>query len=406
METPQVDGPCSAANGPSSSLNPTSSCTKVQCSKTFWRKPRNSVPKRDGDLVRSRGLVIIFDNREENAGRSGSIVSGPECEWLDLRSRPFWVLDWAVERATNVVNRPELPVRLRPYGGINFLRFPLEFCDDNLKSMAITWVAAILFITSCFSPIAFAQQSDFDLFDSPKDEPKPIPAPRSPPAPKPAVPNRSRREAPVIANATGTPTQGPAIDCSACLFPKPSISIRALHDSRNFGSTQNIVTFNLAGQFSLFMSNLLKSGPTSTSEWNLSEVSTAFYLFTPHWKNIGLVGLYTNTTGSNNATGKPGLFLRWFVNLRGMTAFVVPMIYGNDGSSSGRFHVLWSLGIERFQFSGSYSYVLSQPAFQTSRPALSFDVFRGVRLMILYDYNSLAAIPGGVQPGLEFVATF
>jgi hypothetical protein len=197
-----------------------------------------------------------------------------------------------------------------------------------------------------------------------------------------------------------------------CAIPLNSINLRFARDSRKYGVYQYTITLPTAAQFSFFVSSLFKSNPASPSrsEMDLTDAGTSFFLFTPYWHHLGLVGLYTDITGTSNNTGRGGFYYVWSGGSAKANGIIVPMIYpAAENNNKGRALVLWSATfLKRLVFTGSIAYIRTEPeATFSTRPVLGIEVAYGTRLGIAFDYNSsLARDKGGWQPGVEFVAAF
>lgn len=190
----------------------------------------------------------------------------------------------------------------------------------------------------------------------------------------------------------------------------PGALVRYTRNSRGYGMFQDVIQFPIPGSLSVVTITTLRSRRGANGEADLVDASTNNYLFSPHFLNLGLVGYYSDASGVGNNTGRGGLYYKWSVKslvVRGVALLMAFPIA--ERTDKGRGHALWAYSfLGRGSFSGSLTYIFkkNQSSFQM-RPQLGFDLFKGLRAIVVYDHNDrLERAKGALEPGLELLATF
>lgn len=231
---------------------------------------------------------------------------------------------------------------------------------------------------------------------------QPPPAPVAQPAPAPA-----KSALPLKTAEKKKKTKPKAQAKSKAVFDKPKAYIRFLHDSRDFGQISTGSTFPGPADFSFYVAGVFKSAKgTSRSEGDMSTFSKLIYLYSPHFNQFGVVGMYSDSSGVRNNASRPGLYYKFAQKYRAATVALIPAFFPIDeGNTHGRMTMLYSLDFyQKFGVSGHFSYAKARPKdLMSTAPIFYVELTKGVRFLTIYDWNHNALKDHyGWQVGLQF----
>ena len=245
-------------------------------------------------------------------------------------------------------------------------------------------------------------------------EPLPSATPATAPIASPTPALRKVRKKKVVkpgaTAAAPAPAATPVVDKSHTLVQSTVAWVRMSRNQRGFGVLEDSIGIPLPLQFSMFFGTFLTSSTgTSRSEVDMARFTAATWLYSPHWNNLGLAAQYTDSTFGSDNRVRGGLYYNFVFQVGDFSGFLFPVIFPAYEDNNGpRLYLAWFAKYWRFRLAGNGRYVMNDVKNQTvARPVLGFDVIKGFRLVVVYDYDSnLKERNGELEPGVEFSAAF